>query len=123
MYAPETFFINFQEYALESDPTTVIFPLPSSIVAHNNKLVRIKYFTVDTITNVSFLFSPELAMKSPYLNNLTASYVPFKHNSTSFQDIYSLASNIVRLTFKVLSSNVFQPLTDQINAYLVIEIF
>jgi hypothetical protein len=117
-----TFFINFQEFVDPNDQTLVIFPLPSSIVALKNKLIKIKYFAVDFITTTSFLYSPELTLQSPYLSNLTASYVPFKNNSTSFQDFYSINSNIMKLTFKILSNKVFQPIVDQINAYTVIEV-
>jgi hypothetical protein len=118
----ETFYINFQEYVSQDDPTTVIYYLPSSIVALKNKSVKIKYFTVDALNTTSFLFCPELTLKSPYLSNFIASYVPFKQNCTPFQDTYSINSNIVKLTFRLFSGGIFQQLADQINAYVVLDI-
>jgi hypothetical protein len=117
-----TFFIDFQEFVDPNDQTLVVFNLPSSVVAQKNKLVKIKFWTVESIETPSFLFSTELTLKYPYLSNLTAGYVPFKQSATPFQDSYSINSNITKFTFRVLSNNVFQTLADQINAYLVIDI-
>jgi hypothetical protein len=117
-----TFFIDFQEFADPNDPTTVVYNLPSSVIAQKNKLVKIKFWAVESLTTPSFLFSPELTLKYPYLSNLTAGYIPFKQSATPFQDSYSISSNVTKLTFRVLSDNVFQAVVDPINAYLVFDI-
>jgi hypothetical protein len=119
----ETFFINFQDFVNLDDDSKVVLQLPSSIIALKNKLVKIKYFAVDTLITTSFLESLELTQKSPYLIHKIASYVPFNRCATSFQDFYSINSNITKLTFRLFSNGNYVSFTDQINAFLVLEIF
>jgi hypothetical protein len=118
----ETFFINFQEFLNPDDDSQVILSLPSSIVAAKNKFIKIKYFAVDTLITTSFLESKELTQKSQYLDHKIASYIPFNRCATSFQDVYSINSNITKLTFRLFSGGQYVSFTDQVNAFLVLEV-
>jgi hypothetical protein len=119
----ETFFLDFQDLVDSFDESLVSLQLPSSVIAIKNKLVKIKYFAVDTLITTSFLESPELTQKSPYLTQKIASYVPFNRCATSFQDFYSINSNVTKLTFRLHSGGEYVSFVNPINAFLVLEIF
>jgi hypothetical protein len=120
-----TFFVNFLEYVMDEDPTIVMYPLPSSIVALKDKSIRIKFFTVertDEYSKISFLHSSELTLTSPYLEGVVAAYVQGDGYNESFQESYSIPSNVTKLTFQIKSDGQFQELSDEFNAYLVLEV-
>jgi hypothetical protein len=120
-----TFFINFRDHVMDADPTIILYPLPSSIVALKDKSIRIKFFVVersDESSKSSFLYSSELTLTSPYLEGLVAAYVQGDGYNESFQESYSIPSNVMKLTFRIRSGGEFQVLSDEFNAYLVLEV-
>jgi hypothetical protein len=118
----DIFYLDFRENILLNDLTTVIFQIPSSIRARRDKVVKIRFFAVDSLDSISFLRSPELTFETPYLENLVAAYIPSSRQNTSFREAFSIPSTILSIRFQVISSNDPISFEGNVNAYLVLEI-